>query len=34
MSRYGYKELTNTANSFGNAGDYVSGIALAGLAFV
>ena len=34
MTRYGYKELTNTANSFGNAGDYLSGIAVTGLTFV
>ncbi len=33
MTRYGYKELTNTANSFGNAGDYVSGIGVTGLSF-
>lgn len=33
MTRYGYKELTNTANSFGNAGDYVSGISVANLTF-
>jgi hypothetical protein len=34
MTRYGYKELTNTANSFGNAGDYVSGIGVTGLSFI
>ena len=34
MTRYGYKELTNTANSFGNAGDYVSGIGVTGLSFM
>ena len=34
MSRYGYKELTNTANSFGNAGDYVSGISVTNLGFI
>ncbi len=34
MTRYGYKELTNTANSFGNAGDYLSGIAVSNLTFV
>jgi len=33
MTRYGYKELTNTANSFGNAGDYVSGIGVKHLSF-
>jgi len=34
LTRYGYKELTNTANSFGNAGDYVSGISVQNLAFL
>ena len=34
LTRYGYKELTNTANSFGNAGDYVSGISVSNLAFI
>jgi len=34
LTRYGYKELTNTANSFGNAGDYVSGISVQNLAFI
>ena len=34
LTRYGYKELTNTANSFGNAGDYVSGISVSNLAFL
>ena len=33
MTRYGYKELTNTANSFGNAGDYVSKVAVSNLTF-
>ena len=33
MTRYGYKELTNTANSFGNAGDYVSKVAVSNLSF-
>ena len=33
MTRYGYKELTNTANSFGNAGDYLSGIGVKDLSF-
>lgn len=28
MTRYGYLELTNTANSFGNAADYLSKIAI------
>ena len=34
LTRYGYKELTNTANSFGNAGDYVSGISVSNLSFL
>ena len=34
MTRYGYKELTNTANSFGNAGDYLSGIGVKRLSFI
>ena len=29
MTRYGYIELTNTASSFGNAGDYVGEIAVS-----
>jgi len=33
MTRYGYVELTNTASSLGNAGDYVSEIAVANLSF-
>jgi hypothetical protein len=33
MTRYGYVELTNTASSFGNAGDYVGEIAVANLTF-
>lgn len=35
MTRYGYLELTNTANSFGNAADYLSkvGINAANLTF-
>jgi hypothetical protein len=33
MTRYGYLELTNTASSFGNAGDYVGEIALSNLSF-
>tara|TARA_B100000586_G_C20114565_1_gene432179 strand:- start:4449 stop:5210 length:762 start_codon:yes stop_codon:yes gene_type:complete len=35
MTRYGYVELTNTANSFGNAGDYYSriGINTSNLSF-
>jgi len=31
MTRYGYIELTNTASSFGNAGDYVGEIAVSNL---
>jgi hypothetical protein len=33
MTRYGYIELTNTASSFGNAGDYVGEIAISNLSF-
>ena len=33
MTRYGYVELTNTASSLGNAGDYVSEIGVANLSF-
>jgi hypothetical protein len=33
MTRYGYIELTNTASSFGNAGDYVGEIAVLNLSF-
>jgi len=33
MTRYGYLELTNTASSFGNAGDYVGAISLSNLSF-
>ena len=33
MIRYGYKELTNTASSLGNAGDYVDGISLTNVTF-
>jgi hypothetical protein len=33
MTRYGYVELTNTASSLGNAGDYVSEIAMQNLSF-
>jgi hypothetical protein len=32
MTRYGYIELTNAASSFGNAGDYLSEIAVTGLS--
>ena len=33
MTRYGYKELTNTASSLGNAGDYVDAVQLANVTF-
>lgn len=33
MTRYGYVELTNTASSFGNAGDYLGSVAVARLTF-
>ena len=33
MTRYGYVELTNTASSLGNAGDYLSEIAVSNLTF-
>ena len=33
MTRYGYVELTNTASSLGNAGDYLSEISIANLSF-
>ncbi len=33
MTRYGYIELTNTASSFGNAGDYLGEIAMSNLSF-
>ena len=33
MTRYGYIELTNTASSFGNAGDYLGAISMANLTF-
>jgi hypothetical protein len=33
MTRYGFVELTNTASSFGNAGDYLGEISVAGLSF-
>ena len=33
MTRYGYIELSNTASSFGNAGDYVGEIAVQNLSF-
>src|SRR6056300_754533 len=33
MTRYGYIELTNTASSFGNAGDYVGEVAMSNISF-
>jgi hypothetical protein len=33
MSRYGYVELTNIASSFGNAGDFLSEIAIQNISF-
>jgi hypothetical protein len=33
MTRYGYKELTNTASSLGNAADYVDAITMSGVSF-
>ena len=33
MTRYGYIELTNTASSFGNAGDYLGEIGVSNLSF-
>jgi hypothetical protein len=33
MTRYGYKELTNSANSLGNAADFLAPIAVSNLRF-
>jgi hypothetical protein len=33
MTRYGYIELSNTASSLGNAGDYVGEVALSNITF-
>ena len=33
MTRYGYQELSNTANSLGNAADYLSQIGITGVTF-
>ena len=33
LTRYGYIELSNTASSFGNAGDYLGEISMANLSF-
>jgi len=34
MTRYGYTELTNTASSFGNSGDYLGEIGISNLSFL
>lgn len=34
MTRYGYQELSNTANSLGNAADYLSQIGVTGVTFI
>lgn len=34
MTRYGYVELTNTASSLGNAGDYLGEVAIANLTYM
>ena len=34
MTRYGYVELTNTASSLGNAGDYVGEITMSNIRFI
>jgi len=33
MTRYGYQELSNTANSLGNAADYLSQVGITGVTF-
>ena len=33
MTRYGYVELSNTASSLGNAGDYVGDVAMSNISF-
>jgi hypothetical protein len=33
MTRYGYVELTNTASSLGNAGDYLGEVAISNVTF-
>ena len=33
MTRYGYIELSNTASSLGNAGDYVGEVAMSNISF-
>ena len=34
MTRYGYQELSNTANSLGNAADYLAQIGVTGVTFI
>ncbi len=34
MTRYGYQELSNTANSLGNAADYLSQVGIANVTFI
>ena len=34
MTRYGYQELSNTANSLGNAADYLSQVGITGVSFI
>ena len=34
MTRYGYQELSNTANSLGNAADYLSQVGITGVTFI
>lgn len=34
MTRYGYQELSNTANSLGNAADYLSQVGVTGVTFI
>ena len=34
MTRYGYQELSNTANSLGNAADYLAAIGITGTSFI
>ncbi len=34
MTRYGYQELSNTANSLGNAADYLSSVGIANVTFI
>ena len=34
MTRYGYQELSNTANSLGNAADYLSAVGISNVTFI